>query len=132
MGIKFTLHSDRSCTVVYCDACGRRIEKVSHGAVLFNLHYPAPTSDEYWICHKRKKCWRKIRKVHNPSGSRELGMFLKDIIMGFEDLNVSGHSDQGLKNCIIVEKGNEAYIDVFEDFKGRSCNLSWYDGKEES
>jgi hypothetical protein len=56
-------------------------------------------------------------------------MFFKDIIMGFKDLKVSGHSDQGLKNCIIVEKNNNAYGDVFENFKGRGCNLSWWKGE---
>ena len=49
--------------------------------------------------------------------------------MGFKDLKVSGHSDQGLKNCIIVEKGNEEYDDVFDDFKGRESNLSWWEGE---
>ena len=71
----------------------------------------------------------KIKKVHNPSGSQELGMFIKDLIMGFKDLKVSGHSDQGLKNCIIVRKGDKFYDDVFEDFKGRGCNLSWWEGE---
>ena len=129
MGIKYTLHPDRSCTDVYCDGCGKRIEREIHGIVLFNLPYPAPTSDEYWICHKREKCWRKIKKVHNPPGSQELGTFFKDILMGFKDLKVSGHSDQGLKNCIIVEKGNREYDNIFDEFKGRGCNLSWWEGE---
>ena len=132
MGIKFTLHPDYSCTDVYCDACDKRIEKESHGIVLFNLPYPAPTSDEYWICHKRKRCLEKAEREYGPSGNRELGMFFKDIIMGFKDLEVSGHSDQGLKNCIIVEKGNREYDHIFAEFKGRCCNLSWFTGKEES
>ena len=101
MGIKFTLHPDRSCTDVYCDACGKRIEREDNGIVLFSLHYSAPISDEYWLCHKTKKCRAKIRQVHKPSGSRELGEFFKDIIMGFKDLRVSGHSDQGhLHPCL--------------------------------
>lgn len=130
MGIKFTLHPDHSCTDVYCDACGKKIEKESHGVVLFYLPYPAPTSGDYWICHKTEKCRKKIEKDHkkpgNFMGNQSLGMFFKDIMMGFKDLKVSGHSDQGLKNCIIVEKGNEAYDDIFEDFNGRGCNLSWW------
>ena len=73
---------------LYCDVCGKRIKKIADGMVQFE-DFENGTTDKVWICHM-KKCSEYIERKHGVSNWWHLDWLLKDLLLSFNDIKVSG------------------------------------------